>query len=167
MLDVVLDSVPVWGGTTEEWTLVAERAARAAISQTAHGEILTHAAAFELSVKLADKEEVQALNAVYRNKDKPTNVLSFPMLPPDFMDAAALTDDGEILLGDVILAYETCAAEAAEKGISVHDHAVHLIVHGVLHLLGYDHEAHEQAAEEMEGIEIRALASLGMADPYA
>jgi probable rRNA maturation factor len=167
MLDVVLDALPIWGGSAEEWTEVADRAARAAIGQTAHGEFLTHEAMFELSVKLADNEEVQALNAVYRNKDKPTNVLSFPMLPPDFMDAAALTDDGEILLGDVILAYETCAAEAAEKGISVHDHAVHLIVHGVLHLLGYDHEQHEQAAERMEAIEIRALASLGLADPYA
>lgn len=167
MLDVVLDTIPAWGRTEAEWTAVADGAARAAISQTAHGEFLTHEATFELSIKLADNAEVQALNAVYRNKDKPTNVLSFPMLPPDFMDAAALTDDGEILLGDVILAYETCAAEAAEKGISLDDHAVHLIVHGVLHLLGYDHEAHEQAAERMEAIEIRALASLGLPDPYA
>lgn len=167
MLEVVLDSLPNWGGTVEEWTALADRAARAAISETAHGDILEHAATFELSIKLADNTEVQALNAVYRNKDKPTNVLSFPMLPPDFMDAAALTDDGEILLGDVILAYETCAAEAAEKGIDLDVHAAHLIVHGVLHLLGYDHEVHPEAAEEMEEMETHALASLGIADPYA
>ncbi|MCE7796079.1 rRNA maturation RNase YbeY [Sphingobium sufflavum] len=167
MLDVIVDSIPLWDGPVEEWTVLAEKAARAAIAQTPHGEILTHPATFELSVKLADDAEVQALNAAYRNKDKPTNVLSFPMLQPDFMEATAMADDGEILVGDIVLAQETCAREAAEKGVSVTDHAVHLMVHGVLHLLGYDHVEDEAEAEAMEAMETAALASLGIADPYA
>lgn len=166
MLEVILDSVAAWEGSAESWTKLADRAARAAIVETPHGEIVDHPACFELSIRLTDDAEVHALNAAYRNADKPTNVLSFPMLPPDFMDAAALTDDGEILLGDVVLAYETCAREAAEKGISLADHATHLMIHGVFHLLGYDHAVNEDQALEMEAMETRALASLGIADPY-
>lgn len=167
MLDVIVDSIPLWTRPVEEWTVLAEKAARAAIAQTPHGEMLTHPGAFELSVKLADDTEVQALNAAYRNKDKPTNVLSFPMLQPDFMEATALADDGEILVGDIVLAYETCAREAEEKGVTLEDHAVHLMVHGVLHLLGYDHVDDEEEAREMEEMETAALASLAIADPYA
>ncbi|HEX7854310.1 MAG TPA: rRNA maturation RNase YbeY [Sphingobium sp.] len=167
MLDVMLDSVPLWKGTQEDWTARAEAAARVAIQQTSHGEILTHPASFELSLRLTDDAEVQALNATYRNKDKPTNVLSFPMLQPGFMEATGMADDGEILVGDVVLAYQTCAREAAEKGVSVEDHAVHLMIHGVLHLFGYDHVGDEAEAREMEEMETRALALLGIADPYA
>ncbi|MET0239695.1 MAG: rRNA maturation RNase YbeY, partial [Sphingobium sp.] len=134
--------------------------------QTPHGAMLTHAASYELSVKLADDAEVQALNAAYRNKDKPTNVLSFPMLQPGFMEATGMADDGEILVGDIVLAHETCVREAGEKGIELEDHAVHLMIHGVLHLLGYDHVGDEHEAREMEEMETRALASLGIADPY-
>ncbi|CAN5253910.1 rRNA maturation RNase YbeY [soil metagenome] len=167
MLEVIVDSVPLWTLPVEEWTVLAERAARAAVEQTPHGEMLSHPAAFEISVKLADDAEVQALNAAYRNKDAPTNVLSFPMLQPGFMEATGMADDGEILLGDVVLAYETCAREAAEKAVTLEQHATHLIVHGVLHLLGYDHVEHEDQAREMEAMETHALASLGIADPYA
>ncbi|MFT3964304.1 MAG: rRNA maturation RNase YbeY [Sphingobium sp.] len=167
MLEVILDAIPSWEGTQEQWTQRAVAAAGAAIRQTPHGEMLTHSACFELSVRLADDEEVQALNAAYRGKDKPTNVLSFPMLQPGFMEATGMADDGEILVGDVVLAYETCAREAAEKGVSMSDHAVHLMVHGVLHLLGYDHVEDEAEAREMEEMETRALAQLGIADPYA
>ena len=78
----------------------------------------------------------------------------------------ANTDDGEVLVGDLILAHETCAREAAEKGVSCDDHATHLIVHGTLHLLGYDHEISDADAEAMEALEIKALASLGILDPY-
>lgn len=167
MLEVILDAIPLWGRTPEEWTVEAEKAAGAAVRETPHGAMLQSAAAFELSMKLADDAEVQALNAAYRNKDKPTNVLSFPMLQPGFMEATAMADDGEILVGDIVLAYETCAREAEEKGVSVRDHAVHLMIHGTLHLLGYDHVEHEDQAREMEAMETRALASLGIADPYA
>ncbi|MET0361017.1 MAG: rRNA maturation RNase YbeY [Sphingobium sp.] len=166
MLDVIVDAIPLWDRPVEAWTALAERAAAAAVAQTPHGEMVTHAASFELSVKLADDAEVQALNAAYRNKDKPTNVLSFPMLQPDFMEATALADDGEILVGDIVLAYETCLREAEDKGISLENHAVHLMVHGVLHLLGYDHVDDEAEATEMEAMETAALASLGIADPY-
>ena len=126
----------------------------------------TSPVAVEVSVKLADDDEVHALNASYRGKDKPTNVLSFPMVQDDLLQATANTDDGEVLLGDIVLAEGVCAAEAAEKGVSVTDHATHLIVHGTFHLLGYDH-MDDNEAEAMEALEIAALASLGLADPYA
>jgi probable rRNA maturation factor len=100
---------------------------------------------------------VQGLNAQWRHKDQPTNVLSFPA--PETVHALEKT------LGDVALAYETCAREAQEQGKNLKDHATHLLVHGLLHLLGYDHEAEDDAAE-MEGLEREILASLGIADPY-
>ena len=77
----------------------------------------------------------------------------------------ANTDDGEVLLGDIVLAYETCARESVERGVSTQDHATHLIVHGVLHLLGYDH-MNDSEAEAMEAIERDVMASLGLHDPY-
>jgi probable rRNA maturation factor len=77
-----------------------------------------------------------------------------------------MADGGEVLLGDIVLADATCAAEAEEKGISVRDHGAHLVVHGTLHLLGYDHEQGEEEAEAMEAVEREALAALGIADPY-
>jgi rRNA maturation RNase YbeY len=98
-------------------------------------------------------DAVKALNAQWRGKDKPTNVLSFPA--PETAGT----------LGDIALAYETCAREADEQGKSLKDHATHLLVHGFLHLLGYDHEADDDAAE-MEGLEKEILAGLGIADPY-
>jgi len=107
----------------------------------------------EISLVLMDDAGVQALNRDYRNKDKPTNILSFP----------AVNALG--LLGDIVLARETIVAEADAAGKALPDHLSHLIIHGVLHLLGYDHiEASE--AEAMEAIEITALAKLGIANPY-
>ena len=109
---------------------------------------------------------MRTLNRQYRGKDKSTNVLSFPMIQPDLLETVTQdTDDGEVLLGDIILAHGVCAAEAAERGIAVADHATHLMVHGVLHLLGYNHITDEEA-ERMEAIERDALASLGLPDPY-
>ena len=116
---------------------------------------------------LSDDAEVQTLNRDYRGKDKPTNVLSFPMVQPDLLGAVANTDDGEVLLGDIVLAWETVAREAAEKSLAPADHARHLIVHGTLHLLGYDHEQGDAGAAAMEDIERAACARLGLADPYA
>ena len=117
------------------------------------------------SILFATDEEVHELNREWRGKDKPTNVLSFPML--ERADLLALTPDGPpVLLGDIALAHETCAREAAEKGIPLEHHAAHLIVHGLLHLAGYDHELGEAQAIEMEALETKALAIMGIADPY-
>jgi probable rRNA maturation factor len=132
----------------------AEAAARAAIA--AAGAPLAGAA--ELSIVLTDDAEQRTLNRDWRGIDKPTNVLSFPQLAP-FAPLAGL-------MGDVVLARETLAREAAEQGLGLADHFTHLVVHGVLHILGYDHlEADEALA--MERLETQILASLGVADPYA
>lgn len=164
MLEIALSQEDVW--PEHDWEALATRAATAAIERTPHAELATGAAMVEISVRLTDNAEVQTLNAQYRHKDKPTNVLSFPMVQADLLDTIAQnSDDGEVLLGDIVLAYETCAREAAEKGVTVDAHATHLIVHGTLHLLGYDHMDDDEAGA-MEAIEIAALSALGIADPY-
>ena len=118
----------------------------------------------ELSVRLTGDAEVRALNSEWRGKDKPTNVLSFPMADEsDFTDANIA--EHELLLGDIVLARGVCEREAAEKQVPFERHATHLLVHGTLHLLGYDHQQDDQA-EDMEQREIRALARLGIDDPY-
>ncbi len=149
-----------------DWQALAERAARAALERTPHGPLLATPALIEISVRLTSDEEVRALNHQYRQKDRPTNVLSFPMVQPDLIDTISQnSDDGEVLLGDIVLAHGVCTAEAAERGIPVEAHATHLMVHGVLHLLGYDHMTDDEA-EAMEEIERQALHGLGIADPY-
>ncbi len=121
----------------------------------------------ELCIVLADDAFVQALNKTYRGKDKPTNVLSFPAgAIPVAIGPEPLIDMGPRLLGDVVLAQETIAREAAEQGKSFADHLSHLVVHGVLHLLGQDHEEDAQA-EEMEALERDILEDLDISDPYA
>jgi len=107
----------------------------------------------ELSVVLSDDAQMQKLNRDYRSKDKPTNVLSFPVPPPAPM------------LGDIIVSRETILREAAEKGATFEAHLTHLIMHGWLHLQGFDHMT-DATAEEMESIEIAALATLGIDNPY-
>jgi probable rRNA maturation factor len=103
--------------------------------------------------------DVQALNREWRNKDRPTNVLSFPA-----QEIPGLPEEAQPL-GDLALAFETCTREAVEKGTEVADHTAHLLVHGLLHLLGYDH-IEDPDAERMEALERRILARLGVADPY-
>ncbi|MEY4270516.1 MAG: hypothetical protein RLZZ58_1732 [Pseudomonadota bacterium] len=147
------------------WDSRAAAAVAAALVLTPHAELVDAAPLVEVSVRLSDDAEVQALNRDYRGKDAPTNVLSFPQIQADLIDYMANSDDGEILLGDIVLAYATCAREAADKGISLTDHAVHLIVHGALHLVGYDH-GDEVSALHMEALEVKALASLGIGNPY-
>lgn len=154
-----------WDDDTD-WDELARKAATAAIKQTPHGDLVADPVSVEISVKFATDEEVRKLNTAYRDKDNPTNVLSFPMVQPDMLGGLANSDDGEVLLGDIVLADGVCAAEAAEKSIPVRNHAAHLIVHGTLHLLGYDHEQGEAEAEAMEAMERAALASLGIGDPY-
>jgi len=110
----------------------------------------------ELSVVLTDDASIKSLNARWRRKDEPTNVLSFPADRP-----AA----GPRLLGDIVIAYETTAREAAQEQKPFADHLAHLTVHGFLHLLGYDHES-DADAEVMERLEREILARLGVPDPY-
>lgn len=112
----------------------------------------------EVSIVLADDATVRALNAQWRRKDAPTNVLAFASDEPPVAGKP-------VLLGDVVLAFETVAAEAKAQGKGLADHLRHLVIHGVLHLLGYDHIA-AAPAKRMEALETRILASLGVADPY-
>lgn len=120
--------------------------------------------AAEAALVLADDAFVAALNQEYRNKSGPTNVLSFAALDGDDTHPGG-GDGAPLMLGDIIIARETTEREALETGISVEHHLRHLVVHGILHLLGYDH-LEEDDAEEMETLEIQVLAGMGVADPY-
>jgi probable rRNA maturation factor len=133
---------------------IAETAIRAALEKS-EAEMVGVA---EVSVVLTDDAEQRELNKQWRGIDKSTNVLSFPQLEP-FSPVSGL-------VGDIILAEETLRREAEEMGISFEAHFTHLVVHGFLHLLGYDH-IEDEDAEEMEGLETEILAGLGIADPYA
>ena len=155
-LDIDIDGWP-----SGDWAALAERA-RSATAQVepaiAHPRLST-------SLLFTSDEEVHALNKEWRGKDKPTNVLSFPMLERgELLDLAA--EGPPEMLGDLALAHGTCAREASEKGISLEDHATHLLIHGLLHLAGHDHVDSDAQAEAMEALEIAALAKLGIADPY-
>lgn len=142
-----------WPSEAELLTLV-ERAVGAAFSE------LHFVGASELSVVFTDDAAIRALNAEWRGKDKPTNVLSFPAFPP--------AKGGPLppMLGDIVLAAETVAREAQEENKPLENHMTHLVIHGLLHLLGYDHETDDEA-EEMEAVERAALARLAIPDPYA
>lgn len=158
MILVEADVSEEWDSRTD-WEALVDRAVRAALAHSRHGALADSEA--EVSVKLTGDDEVRALNAAWRGKDKPTNVLSFPMVEP-----GRLGLPGEAMLGDIVLAYGVCSAEAAEKAVPIETHASHLVVHGMLHLLGYDHETTDADAEMMEETERRALASIGIDDPY-
>jgi probable rRNA maturation factor len=162
---IVVDVVIADGWTAGDVTTQCQQAAETGLRLTPFASLLTSSASIEISVRLTNDGEVQTLNRQYRGKDKPTNVLSFPMVQPDLIGGLGNTDDGEVLLGDIVLAQETCVREASERGVPLADHAAHLIVHGVLHLLGYDH-MDDAKAETMEAIEHEAMAALGLHDPY-
>ncbi|MNE45021.1 Endoribonuclease YbeY [compost metagenome] len=144
MIEVEIDS-EAWTEALPDAAAIAERAASAALGSV-EGDVV---------VLLADDAAVQELNARFRDKDRPTNVLSFPAAESAFPH-----------LGDVVLGFAYCAAEAEAQGKALSDHLSHLVVHGVLHLLGRDHED-DAEAEEMEAEEREILAALGVADPYA
>jgi probable rRNA maturation factor len=155
LIDTVVSS-PAWS----EQSFDIETAIKKALAM-ADVPIHMQGRDLELSVVLTDDAHIQTLNRDYRKKDKPTNVLSFTILDED-----SFLPEGEAYpLGDIILAYETIEREAAEQGKSFHDHVLHLLVHGTLHLLGYDHE-NDTDANAMESLEISALAQLGIANPY-
>lgn len=164
MLQIELNTGPEWQDSND-WQKKSEEAAKAALSVSSYGGLVERNFMLEISIKLSNNDEVQELNSAYRGKDKPTNVLSFPMVPHDLLESLSNSDDGEVLLGDIIMAHGVCADEAKEKSISMADHATHLLIHGVLHLLGYDHET-EPDALIMETLEVKALKKLSIANPY-
>ncbi len=140
---------------TVDWQLIAARAVGEAAEQC---RVKLRQGA-EVSVMLADDATVRELNSVWRTQDKPTNVLSFQSIATDRLATAPA-------LGDIVLAYETIAREAIEETKSFEAHATHLLVHGFLHLIGFDHQG-DADAERMESLEVAVLAKLGIADPYA
>ena len=144
-----------WTRALDDPEAVARRAASAALA------VGGAPSAAVVSLALADDETLRRLNREHRGKDRPTNVLAFPD-----GGRAGPEPGAALLLGDVVVAIETATAEAARDGRTVADHLAHLVVHGVLHLLGYDHED-DGAAVEMEALERRALSRIGIADPYA
>ena len=163
-LDIDIDADPEWDSSTD-WAGLVRTAAEAAIAQSAFPQLARSERPVELSVRLTGDDEVKALNASWRGKDKPTNVLSFPQ--NERFELAESGGGGPgLMLGDLVLARGVCKREAEEKAIALEDHAAHLVVHGTLHLLGYDHQD-DSAAEDMESREVRALAALGIADPYS
>ncbi|CAN5221555.1 rRNA maturation RNase YbeY [soil metagenome] len=147
MIEVEIESND-WTGTLPAAEAIVERAAAMALGDV-QGDLV---------VLLTDNGAVQLLNAEFRDKDRPTNVLSFP-------GADMVLPGAPVHLGDIVLAFGICRDEAAEQGKSLANHLTHLVVHGVLHVLGRDHED-EAEAEAMEAQERTLLASLGVADPY-
>ena len=143
MIEIEVEA-EAWTGALPGAEAVVERAAQAALG-TVEGDIV---------VLLTDDAAVRELNGRFRDKDRPTNVLSFPAPENAFPH-----------LGDIVLAYGVCATEAEAQGKTLADHLSHLVVHGVLHLLGRDHED-DAEAEEMEAEEREILAQIGVADPY-
>jgi probable rRNA maturation factor len=139
---------------------VLERLARKAVGAAASVAKLDMPDGAELSLVFTDDAEMRAINAQWRGIDKPTNVLSFPAAD------IAPGESAEQMLGDIVFARDTVEREAVLEGKRFEDHLTHLMVHGFLHLFGYDH-MNEDDARVMEGLESRALAELGIADPYA
>lgn len=156
-IDILTES-PLWDtpekGGSEIYESLAEACAEAVWQQLALPKMVT-----ELSIVLTDDASIREINAQWRNKDKPTNVLSFPAFE------IAAGDKPGPMLGDIIIARETVEREAADEQKSFDQHLHHMIVHGLLHLLGYDHEDEEEA-EEMEALERKILLTLAIPDPY-
>jgi probable rRNA maturation factor len=155
-IDVAIED-PRWEGVAPELEAFVIRAVEAGLAvapEPPEGPV-------EISILLATDAVVQDLNRTWRGKDKPTNVLSFPA-PAQPAHAGM-----PVPLGDVVLAYDTMLRESAEQSKPLSDHLAHLLVHGTLHLLGQDHETGEADADAMEALEVAALRTLGVPDPYA
>lgn len=153
---------------TADLAALAERAAARALSRLG-----LDAAGYDIAVLGCDDARIAALNADFRGKPQPTNVLSWPDedLSPDQAGAMPVSPepanrDDPVPLGDIAIAFDTCTRESAEQGKAFCDHVTHLLVHGVLHLLGYDH-IRDADATVMEGLEVEILGKLGLGDPYS
>lgn len=154
-IDLICDT-PAWPATAKD------AAAEFCVSACDYIQDFFDLPTTSLSILLTDDENIRSLNQHFRGMDKPTNVLSFPA-GEDELDEG---DEAHVALGDIAIAYETVLRESKEGEIATHDHVAHLIVHGVMHLLGYDHETDDDA-DEMEALEIAILGHFGIANPYA
>jgi len=150
---------PAWAAALPDIETVCRRAVEAARMAGA-------VPAGEISLVLADDTFIRTLNRDHRGKDRATDVLSFPLIADGATTLGSPALGSPVLLGDVVVAYETAARDAETAGVTLADHLAHLIIHGVLHLAGHDHEE-DREAELMEALERAALARLGIADPYA
>jgi probable rRNA maturation factor len=155
-VDIVIDS-EAWRELPEAEDIVRRAVMTAAVCDAAIGLRNT-----EVSVLLCDDDTIASLNGRWRNQDKPTNVLSFPAQP---LHGSVMIQE-KMPLGDIAIAYETLVREAGESGKTASAHLAHLVVHGFLHLAGFDHETDDEA-EEMERLEREILSRIGVADPYA
>ncbi|SDD80901.1 rRNA maturation RNase YbeY [Rhodospira trueperi] len=175
-IDVIVE-VPAWRKAVRDVEAVCDRAAGATLTaglpDSALGGLLAAGQRFEVCVALEDDASVRALNHGFRNQDKPTNVLAFAALEDEngrvLVPPADLGEDDEdepTFLGDIVIALETTRDEAARDAKPLADHLSHLVVHGVLHLLGHDHQD-EDEAQRMEDLETRILAGMGIPDPHA
>lgn len=156
---------PDWRAADVDLDDIVTTAARAAVI----GADVPIAAGVELGVRLTDDAEIKNLNRDWRDRDAATNVLAFGLSDSPDLPAGAPAlptgENGAVMLGDVVVAYETCAGEAVDQNKSLTQHLSHLVVHGTLHLLGYDHE-NEGDAETMEALERVVLDRIGIPDPY-
>jgi probable rRNA maturation factor len=162
-LDILIEA-PVW-----DEAMLGSLAQRAVVATLQHMALVPNEC--EVALLACDDARIAVLNEEFRDKPTPTNVLSWPaqpLAPPAEGQAPPVPQigfDGMLELGDIALSYDTCAREAAESSKRFEDHLTHLIIHGVLHLLGYDHLT-EGDASLMEGIEVEILGNLGLDDPY-
>jgi probable rRNA maturation factor len=154
---------PAWGRHLADPERTCREALAAALARVPDSPRLARA---EVSVLLTDDATVRRLNADYRGRDRPTNVLSFPLFEDALARDPAPCPAGAVPLGDIVLAFETVRDEAAAEAKPLPHHVSHLLIHGCLHLLGYDHQEAADAAR-MEGLERDILAQLGIPDPYA
>ena len=157
----ILAPSELWATAIEEMPKVVTTTVIAAVKATNR----VHRS-YEVCVVLSDNRELGILNKEYRGIDQPTNVLSFPGEPLDDDEGSYAIGERPMVLGDIVIAYETMAREASEAQKPLADHLTHILIHGVLHLCRFDHED-EKDAEQMEALEIAVLRELGVADPYA
>jgi len=167
MLEIAFDADEEWD-SSRRWEPLVRKAAEAAIAESAFPDLMDSDRAIEMSVTLTGDEEVRALNAKWRGKDKPTNVLSFPA-PASLSKNGGrrgMPVDHYLPLGDLVICAEVVRREAVRDGKAIAAHWAHLVIHGALHLAGYDHEVSRRERLRMERREIAVLRSFGIGNPY-